>query len=107
MSAPEDAVGQIYINYEANLNAMLMACPDQKELIGSKLEEARTNYLACVNKAFQEGDGTLQKLVAEARASADEIKNINDHLDDVSKVVKAVTEAAAVGAEIASMVVGG
>ena len=89
MSPSSEAVAQIYFNYQTNLNAMVDACPLQtdKDYIANKLTQARTNYYACLNKAFQDNDPRLKLLVTQAEASAETLKHIEDYLAEVSKVI--------------------
>jgi hypothetical protein len=97
----------IYTSLQANLDMTLSACPDQahRDQVMTQYVTARTNYWNCVNKAFHDDDPALQALVTQGKTAITAIKNINDSLGDITKVINTITQAVTIGGEIAAKVI--
>jgi hypothetical protein len=97
----------IYTSLQASLDDMLMACPTQadRDTVMSKYVAARENYWNCIKKAFHDDDPALQALVAEGKTDIDAIKNINDSLGDITKVIDTITHAVTVGSQFAAKLI--
>lgn len=106
MSPAEAAVKDIYFNALDKLNMMLLACRNDEERAAIRLEftRARSNFYTCVNKAFAANDQALDELVVQANRAANDLKQIEEHLGNIAKVLDAMTQAVTYGSQIAAKV---
>lgn len=107
MSPALEAVEAIYFNAQTNLNEMLAAChtDEERTVIRTQYVQARHNYFACINKAFHDDDPQLEIEVAQAKAVAEELKEINKQLGDITKVITTMTTAVTYGAAIVAKII--
>ena len=105
MSDALTTVQQMFLAYQANLNAMLEACKTQPDhdAVVNQYVAVRDSYYACIDKAFQENDPALQALDAQAKVATAALNKINTELADIAKVIGYATDAAKVAAKIAAL----
>ena len=105
MTQSLEALEQMYESAQDNLDDMLAACPDQthRDEVEARYESVRKNYLDALTRSFEDDEPALQVLVAKAQSVTREIKDIDEHLGDIARVLNVLEEAASIGAQIVSM----
>ncbi len=96
---------QQYFFLRDNQFDLLAACKtdDQKNTILSNLVAARRNYWNCINKLFHDDDPRIVTAVTQMKAAQSSLEAMVTQLDNVTKVLAAVTKAVSMGTQLAAM----
>jgi DNA repair ATPase RecN len=90
-----------------NQGALIDACKTQaeKDAINLQYQTARLNYQKNINKAFHDGDPGVVKVVADMKTAEKNLETAVEQLNDIAKVIDAITEAVKVGTKLAGLAV--
>jgi hypothetical protein len=94
-----------YIFLTNHLDDFLGACQNQaqKDIIVVGYVDSRRNYWTCINKIFHDDDTKVVAAVKQVCSSEEALEQSLDHLNDIAKVMDAVTTAVKVGGELATL----
>ena len=76
------------------------ATPDQLDQLRTQIVIARTNYWTAVNKIFHEDDPQVRNLTSQLNAAQISLDATIKHLNDVAKVLDAITKAVDIGSQL-------
>lgn len=102
MAESLDALEQMWLSAQDNLDDMLGAAPDQthRDQVQARYDAINKNYLDALTKSFQDDAPVLQSLVTQAHTVTQEIKHIDEQLGDIAKVLQVLEQAVSIGSQI-------
>jgi hypothetical protein len=101
------ALENLYFLLRSSLSTLQAqgATPDQLDQLRTQIVLARTNYWTAINNIFHDDDPEVRTLTSQLNAEqltlAATIKNLND----VAKVIDAITKAVDIGSELVAKAV--
>ncbi len=95
-----------YITIQDQVN-MLAISGDQatRDTLNTKLVAARSAYWSCVNKAFHDDDPQVVALTKELRQQTEAIKDAEENLGNIAKVLDQITTAVTSATKLAALVI--
>ncbi len=81
------------------------ATDDQKAALQKQLTTARTNYWSAINKVLHDDDPEVQQLTSQMNTLALTLKATIDNEQNIVAVLGAVTQAVAVGTQLAALAI--
>ena len=91
-----------YMLLTQQLPMILAACPTQtqRDQVTTQYVAARRNYWAGILKTFHDDDPQIASLVQDMKTEQQQIEAAVKQLDNISKVIDAITKAVTVGTEL-------
>jgi len=81
------------------------ATPDQLDELRSQIVQARTNYWTALNKILQDDDPEVRDLTSQLNQENLTLHASIEHLNNVAKVLDAITRAVDIGSQIVAKAV--
>ena len=105
MSDALSALEGLYVFMTSNLAALQAAFPadPEKSRLMSLYVAARTSYWKCVDATFHDDDPAITALVTQMNAQQATIAAEVAAMNDVGKILNAITSAVQIGARLASL----
>lgn len=94
-----------YFFLSQNLPILLAACQtqEQRDAVNTQYVTARRNYWNCIHQIFHDDDPAVAKLVAQMRSAEKDLEKAVNQLNDVGKVMDAITAAVTVGSNLVEL----
>lgn len=81
------------------------ATPDQLDQLRAQIVQARTNYWTALNKVLHDDDPEVRDLTSQLNTAQLSLEATIKHLNDVAKVLDAITRAVDIGSQIVAKAV--
>ena len=107
MNPSVQALENLYFLLRGSLTTLQAhgATPDQLDQLRTQIVIARTNYWIAVNKIFHEDDPQVRNLTSQLNAAQISLDATIKHLNDVAKVLDAITKAVDIGSQLVAKAV--
>jgi hypothetical protein len=96
-----------YFTLQSQIGMLLAACATQaqRDALTTQYVKARSNYFACVNRAFHDDDPQVTALTTQLDTANTQLKTDVQQLGDISKTIDAITGVITIGANLAAKVI--
>ena len=76
------------------------ATPDQLDQLRTQIVIARTNYWTAINKVLHDDDPQVRDLTTQLNTAQLSLEATIEHMNDVAKILDAITRAVDIGSQI-------
>ena len=107
MTAALQALQDQYDLLTTNLPQLLEAChgdAGKMDKINQQYATCQADYTKCINKIFNDNDPSVQALVTQMKHEQTTLTAAVQHIEDIDKVITAITTAVQTGASLAAKV---
>ena len=107
MSPSLEALENLYFLLRGSLTTLQAhgATPDQLDQLRTQIVAARTNYWTALNKILHDDDPQVRNLTSQLNSAQISLEATIKHLNDVAKVLDAITKAVDIGSQIVAKAV--
>ena len=107
MNPSVQALENLYFLLRGSLTTLQAhgATPDQLDQLRTQIVTARTNYWTTINKIFHEDDPQVRNLTSQLNSAQMSLEATIKHLNDVAKVLDAITKAVDIGSQLVAKAV--
>jgi hypothetical protein len=108
MQEPLNQLENTYFTLQGQIDMLSAACQtqDQRNALSTQYVQARTNYWACVNKAFHDDDPEVVTLTSQIAAANTALTGDVAQMGDITKVLGDITTVVTIGTQLATKVIG-
>ena len=94
-----------YFLLDRNFNALFAACTldTQRDELRAAYVNARDNFWEARNRSFHDDEPLVKKLIADLKATQQEIEDSLQNLEDIVKTLQLVTAAVRLGSSLITM----
>lgn len=102
MSPSVEALENLYFLLRGSLTTLQGqgATPDQLDQLRTQIVIARTNYWTAINSIFHDDDPQVRDLTSQLNTAQLSLEATIEHLNDVAKVLDAITKAVDIGSQL-------
>jgi hypothetical protein len=107
MNPSLEALENLYVLLRGSLSTLQAqgATPDQLDALRTQIVLARTNYWTAINSILHDDDPQVRDLTSQLNTAQLSLQATIKHLDDVAKVLDAITKAVDIGSQLAAKAV--
>jgi hypothetical protein len=107
MNPSLEALENLYVLLRGSLSTLQAqgATPDQLDALRTQIVLARTNYWTAINSILDDDDPQVRDLTSQLNTAQLSLQATIKHLDDVAKVLDAITKAVDIGSQLAAKAV--
>lgn len=102
MNPSLEALENLYFLLRSSLTTLQAqgATPDQLDQLRTQIVRARTNYWTAINSILHDDDPEVRDLTSQLNSAQLSLDASIKHLNDVAKVLDAITKAVDIGSQI-------
>lgn len=107
MSPSVEALENLYFLLRGSLTTAQAhgATPDQLDQLRTQIVAARTNYWTAINSIFHDDDPLVRNLTSQLNSAQISLEATIKHLNNVAKVLDAITKAVDIGSQLVAKAV--
>jgi len=107
MNPSVEALENLYFLLRGSLSTLQAngATPDQLDQLRTQIVVARTNYWTAINSIFHSDDPQVRNLTSQLNSAQLSLDATIKHLNDVAKVLDAITKAVDIGSQLVAKAV--